>query len=110
MGVGNEDGVNTSEGMRHNLLAEIRSAIDKYSGLFGLNEGRTAQTLVVRIWAGAGVTLTADGRDAARSSCSKKCQTHSILNYELHEFYEFMLTPTTLNDINLWMDINAELI
>ena len=69
VGMGNQNTVNLAEGLWHNLLPEVRATVDKQSGGIGLDKGRAAQTLVTRIWAGAGMTLAADGGNATRSSC-----------------------------------------
>ena len=71
--------VDTAERMWHNLLPEIGTTVNQYSRLVGLNKGRTAQTLVVRVWAYTGMALTADGWHTTRSSGSKKSQLHITL-------------------------------
>ena len=84
VGMGDEDAVNTTEGMGHDLLAEIGSTVDEQSRLRRFYEGRAAQSLVARIGAGAGVTLAADGGDATRGSGSEKCQFHVIIKDNLN--------------------------
>jgi hypothetical protein len=71
-----EYAIDTTERVWHNLLSEIRSTIDEQPGTFRLDESRTAQTLIVRVWAGACVALTANGWDATGCSGSKKSQFH----------------------------------
>ena len=84
VGMGDEDAVNTTEGMGHDLLSEIGSTVDEQSRLRRFYEGRAAQSLVARIGAGAGVTLAADGGDATRGSGSEKCQFHVIIKDNLN--------------------------
>ena len=64
MGMGYKNAINASEGMRHNLLTEIWTAIDEQTRQLRLNEGRTTQSLIMWIRAGAGMTLTANSGDA----------------------------------------------
>ena len=70
MGVGNQDAVNLSERLIHNLLTEIGTAVDEQSCLFGLDECRTAQTLVLCVRTAARVALASDSRHATRGSRS----------------------------------------
>ena len=93
VGMGDEDAVNLAEGLRHDLLSEVRPAVDEQACGLRLNECRTAQALVVRVRAGTCMTLAADGRHAARCSRSKKCQPHpsSFLIFKLLNFLIFKL-------------------
>ena len=70
MGVRDEDAVDATEGLRHDLLAEVGPAVDEQSCLLRLQQCRTAQALVVGIGAGARPTATAYRRHATRCSCS----------------------------------------
>ena len=70
VGVGDEDAVNLAEGLRHDLLTEVWATVDEQSRLLRLDECRTAQALVVRVGAAAGIALAADGGHATRCSRS----------------------------------------
>ena len=70
VGMCDEDAVNLAERMRHDLRAEVGTAVDEQSRLFRLNECRTAQALVVRVGAATGIALAADGGHATRCSRS----------------------------------------
>ena len=81
VGMGDEDAVNLTEGLRHDLLAEVGPAVDEQACGIGLDECRTAQTLVVRVSTAARMATAADGRHATRCPRSKKCQLHPLLYY-----------------------------
>ena len=70
VGVGDEDAINLAEGLRHDLLTEVRTTVDKQARLGGLDECRTAQALVVRVSAATGIALATDGGHATRCSRS----------------------------------------
>ena len=70
VGVGDEDAINLAEGLRHDLLTEVRTTVDKQARLGGLDECRTAQALVVRVGTATGIALAANGRHATRCSRS----------------------------------------
>ena len=61
MGMGDQDTVNLPERLRHNLLPEVGTTVDKQSCLFCFQQCRAAQPLVMRVLAGAGIALTPDG-------------------------------------------------
>lgn len=83
VGMGDEYAVNLTERLHHDLLAEVWTAVNEQARAVGLDECRTAQTLVVRVGAATCVALAADGRHATRCSCSKKCHTHLRIYYLL---------------------------
>ena len=70
VGVGDKDAVYLSEGLRHNLLSEVRSAVYEQARGLRFDECRTAQPLVVWVRAGTSMTLAADGWHATRCSRS----------------------------------------
>ena len=79
VGMRDENAINASEGMRHNLLSEVRTAIDEDACLFCLDKSRAAQPFVMRIGTTAGMTLAANSGDATRCSSTKKGQFHITL-------------------------------
>ena len=70
VGVGDEDAINLAEGLRHDLLTEVRTTVDEQARLGSLDECRTAQALVVRVSAATGIALATDGGHATRCSRS----------------------------------------
>ena len=79
VGMGDEDAVNLAEGLRHDLLAKVGTAINEQPRGLRLDQCRTAQALVVDVGTAASVALATDSRYAARCSRSKKCQFHLLL-------------------------------
>ena len=70
--VGDEDTVNLAEWLWHDLLAEIGAAVYQEPRGVGLEQNRAAQSLVVRVGAGTGITLTTDSGHTTGGSCTEK--------------------------------------
>ena len=99
MGMGDEDAVDLAEGLWHNLLTEVGTAVDEQTRGVGLDKCRTAQAFVVLVGASAGIALAADGRHATRCSRSKKCQFHIQLLY--HVDFRIDIDAETLANVML---------
>ena len=78
VGMGDEDAVDASEGLRHNLLSKVRTYVDEQACRRRLEQCRAAQPFVVCIGAGACMALAAYGWHAARCTCSEKSKFHRI--------------------------------
>ena len=70
MGMGNQDAVNLAEGLRHDLLTEIRATVNEQARRWRFKKHRTTQSLVVRVGTATGIALTPDSRYATRCSRS----------------------------------------
>ena len=68
--MGDENGVEMAHVFAKHLLTEIRTGINTYCGLFGLDENRSAQTLVARICRPANVTIATNYGNALRSAAT----------------------------------------
>lgn len=70
MGMGDEDTVDATERKRHDLLAEVWTAVNEQTRGFRLDQRRTAQSLVVRVRTRTGVTPAPDGWYATGCACT----------------------------------------
>ena len=91
VGMRDEDAIDTTERMGHDLLSEIGSTVDEQTRLRRFYKGRTTQTFIVRIRAAAGMTLAADGGDATRGSGSEKSQFHVIIKDNLNNLDNYSI-------------------
>jgi hypothetical protein len=70
MRMGDEDAVNLPEGLRQNLLSEIRATVYEQASGIALHQCRTAQALVLGVLALTHLALATDDWHTARGPCT----------------------------------------